>query len=205
MAKKAPDPMAKLALGSRYSEDGIKRRNANLRKRGRLADPGTTVKIVRDEFDGAIQARMDAADGKIEPWLSPDPLKDAVARVPNPNMRRRLLSARVIKRRGMRGWEPVKDKKGDLVKVGDMFLGEMPMERAVKRNAHYQEQGNALIRDAEASHQQTVEKLQKDAAKLGLQVVPLQQGDVVSGAGLAQFTGKPGPTTAIGYEVRRGN
>jgi hypothetical protein len=205
-SKKAPqDPMAALGLPDRYTDEGIERRNAELEEQGRLAD-GPTVKIVRDEFDMALAARNDAADGKLEPWSAPDPLKEANARVPNPKMKRRLLSPRTVARRGMRGWEPVKDSRGDLVKVGDMFLGEMPIEKARQRNAHYQEIGNAQVRDAQASHQTAVERVQKDAAKLGLGVVPLRDNEVVSDAQIAGLTGKKASqATAIGYEVRRGN
>lgn len=199
------DPMAAVALPHRYTNAGIKRRNAKLRKEGRLAK-GPTVKIVRDELDGQMQARKDAADGKIEPWSSPDPLQEAVDRAPhNPNMRRHLLSERVIKRRGMRGWLPVKDAKGDLVKVGDQFLGEMPIAKANQRNRFYQETGNSQVREQEGSHREAVEKLKRDASSLGLSINPLNEGDIVSGSEVTRMTGSPQKSTSIGYEVRRGN
>lgn len=200
------DPMAH-GLPKRYTDAGIRERNDKLRSQGRLKRPGEpAVSIVRDEWDNTIQARMDAADGKLEPWSAPDPMKEACERVPAPGMRRRFLSGKVIQRRGMRGWQPVKDKRGDLVKLGEMFLGEMPEEKAQQRNRYYQEQSRVLVREMDESHESSVEKIVREGKKHGLTV--LRPGEIVQGASAHEFMNLGNPARrkdAIGTQIRRGN
>ena len=51
--------------------------------------------------------------------------------------RGRMLSETTCRLRGMRGWVVVLDAKGNKFMVGNMFLGSMPEERAVRRETHY--------------------------------------------------------------------
>lgn len=197
--------MAELALPERYTDDGIERRNAEISRRQKGAK-ASGVKIVRDEWDAKLEARLDAADDKIEPWSAPDPIQEAIAKAPKAGFRRRLLSERVCDKRGMRGWEPVKDKNGNLVKVGNQFLGEMPEAKARQRTKFYQDQGNEAIRETQTSFQQQVEKITREAKKLGLEV--LQPGETVRGRDTESFlnirTPSPKPAKSIGLDIRQG-
>lgn len=205
-ARAKKDPMADLGLPKRYTDAGIRERNQAVKKRQKGAK-ATGAKVVADKWDKQMQARADACEGKLETWESPDPMREIVNAHPAPGMRRRFLSDSRIKRAGMRGWKPVTGKNGEPVKLGDrMILAEMSEEKAQQRNRHYQEQGNAVVRDIEQSHQHAVEKLIRQADKLGLKV--LKPGEIVSGASSEDFMSLPNParrTDSIGYEVRRGN
>lgn len=181
-------------LPHRYTDEGIAEHDAEVLSSGKAAKGGRIS--VRDGVDLQIDARQAACDDKIPDWEAPDPLSESAALHARPGMRQRFLSDRVIKRRGKRHWEPVKDEKGDLVKVGDVFLAEMPEERAAATRRHYQDESTLLVKDIQESHDEKVRKVSADAKNLGLRV--LTPGEVVSDASF------PDQKTAIGVSVTRG-
>jgi hypothetical protein len=144
----------------------------NIRK-GRT---GAKVEVT-DRFDMQLDAREAAGRGSIEPWDAPEPLKEASDSIPRPGFVRRFLSEMVMKRRGKRGFEVVKDERGDPVKVADMVMAEMPISKAERRNEHYREEGNRAIREAEAHAREQQEKLIRDGNVVGVQ--PLKPGETV--------------------------
>lgn len=186
-----PDPR----LPHRYTDAGIAEHNEQLRAAGKLNE-GPRVTMKADAWDRQLEARNDACDGKLNPWEAPDPLAETVALHAQPGMRYRFLSERVIKRRGMRHWEPVLDANGQMIKVGDVFLARMPEERAISRNNHYQRESSELVTAIQESHDEKVERISREARNLGLRV--LKPGEVVTDSSF------PAHKTAIGVSVTRG-
>ena len=180
------------AIPHRLTDQGITERNASGKK--------SSVRVsVRDRFERQIEAREAAAKEPIEPWSVPDPLQEAVNRVADqrPDMTYRVLSDNVVKRRGMRGWEVCKDKDGQQIKVASMTLAHMPKKLAKRRNDHYREEGNAALRDAEASLEEQHEKVIRDAKAVGLST--LQRPDV-----LRDVTNRE-HVVPVGLRANRGN
>lgn len=110
------------------------------------AEAGTTARVTRDEFTGACQARRDGIrDQGMEPWEAPNPLKDVADRYAQPGMSPKFLSPRRLDKEGTRGFEVVRDKRGDPVKVRDMVLGHMPISKVEARNKFYRDKANAAV------------------------------------------------------------
>jgi len=90
----------------------------------------------------------------------------------------------------------VLDKNGKQAKVGNLFLGRMPVERKEKRNAHYRQLSEDALRDAEEQYAMDQEKLVKDAGVGGL--APLRVGEHV------RDRENPDLATSIGIKTTRG-
>ncbi|MGI9254727.1 MAG: hypothetical protein ACR2J8_13365, partial [Thermomicrobiales bacterium] len=72
--------------------------------------PKAKVQFLRDPLDKAIQERRDFRENEAEPWLAPDPMGDVAKQYTPAGHKPRFLSDSTVTRRGMRGWEPVKDE-----------------------------------------------------------------------------------------------
>lgn len=180
------------AIPHRLTDQGIDEFNA--------AKPRSRVRVrVTDRFDMTIQAREAAAKDLIEPWSTPDPLQEAVDKVADkrPDMQYRALSDNVIKRRGMRGWEPCKDKRGETVKMAGMTLGRMPKELAQKRRDHYRAIGNDALSQAQEALQEQQEKVIRDAKAVG--VSPLRRKDTLRDSRDRERV------ASVGLSLHRGN
>jgi hypothetical protein len=160
----------------------------------REAEGYPRVEFVRDATDKQIFDKRNALD--FDPWAELSPLEAAVESVKEPGMSYKLLSNRACSiLGGTRGYEPVKDENGDLVKVGDMFLGKIPERIAQKRQQRYQEESAAIVRSMQENYADKVERLKHDAKELGLTV--LESGDSVSDR-------RTGRTYETGIVVERG-
>lgn len=157
------------------TDQGLAEKNA--KRVDSAGRPHSGIRITKNEgFDRAIEQRANA----IEPWECSDPLKEAADRYGKPGFRYRGLSDLINKKKTLRGWEPVRDEKGDVVKVGSLILGEMPIERAEKRNKHFRDLGNSE-RDAAAQRLKVdQEKLTHAARSQGFEAGPLRDGDVLT-------------------------
>jgi hypothetical protein len=181
------------AIPHRLTDEGIEEANRTGNKGGPRVE-------VRDRFDRQIQAREAAAEGHLEPWESPDPMQEAIARVadnPHQDMAYRTVSEVVVQRLGMRGWDPCHDEKGKEIRVGDSTLCRMPAAKAAQRNAHYQEQGNQELREAQEVLEERTEKTIRDGQVVG--VAPLRPGTIVR-----SVTDREHAAT-IGLHSHRGN
>lgn len=123
------------------------------------------VHIVRTEWDKTLEQRGDM------PWASSDPFKSAVDAHRQPGFRYRLLSDKVCTKRGMRGWDPIKNENGDLVKVNGMFVGRMPEKMAHQRNEYYRRNGNDALQKAQEQFELDQEKTIRDAGGQGMSVL----------------------------------
>ncbi len=120
-------------LGGAAAETYYSPERIEQRAEGKLqATPG--VEVVKDSWYQDLDAGKNALDDEVE-------------RVREPGFRYRGISPNSRRSGQSRGWEPVQDKDGKAVKVGNLFLGKMPEERAIARNAHYVRQGNEQIQD----------------------------------------------------------
>jgi hypothetical protein len=149
------------------------------------------VKVTSDAWDKTLERKADA-----QVWDSFDPLKEAVDSVREPGKVYRFLSDRVTKRRGTRGWEAV-SKDGAEVKVAGMTLCKMPEAAAEKRNAHYREIGDEMLRETAERYEEDQAKLIRAAKVKGL--APLRAGET-----LADNHAHPGMVTPVGFQTQRG-
>jgi hypothetical protein len=177
------DPMFEHAIPYANTDQG--RYEANFGK----PEP-SGVKVTRDAWDGMLDQRVN------EPWSQHDPLSAEVDRVRKPGTKYRFLSPRVCDKASTRGWQKTLDKDGREVKVGNLFLGEMPVEMAERRNAHYREVGNDDLRKAEENYTLEQERSIRNSGSKGL--APLRRGE------LLQDHRDPEHGASIGFEQTRG-
>jgi hypothetical protein len=182
--KRIPDHLAHL-INFDMTDQGIAHSKATRKT------PEPVVEMLSDAWDKTLARKGDA-----EPWDSFDPLTEAVDRVREPGFTYRALSTRVCDKRSTRGWEKVLDKDGRDVKVGNLFIAKMPIERAEKRNAHYRAISEDAVREAAEQYAVGQEKIVRDAGVGGL--APLRVGDTVSDRE------NPSLSTSIGIDTRRG-
>ena len=101
----------------------------------RAMQPTARTTVVADAFDKRISERRGALMDGIPTWAAPDPMKTLADKHVAPGMRPKFLSPSKCDREGTRGWKPVADENGNLVKLGNMILGEMPEEAVARRKA----------------------------------------------------------------------
>ena len=152
------------------------------------------VTVTGDAWDKGLDRMADS-----EPWDSFNPLSEAVGAVARPGFEYRALSPRVCDKRSLRGWEPVKKENGDLLKVGNLFIGEMPLRKKQRRNDHYRGLSEEAVAQAAANYAADQEKLVRDANVTGL--APLRAGDHVrDSANPDRAIGSVGVSSRRGYE-----
>jgi hypothetical protein len=181
-----------------HTDEGIAKRNEDRVKTG--IEPG------KDALAKAIEKHGDS----IEPWENTDPAKYLTDKYVKPGERPRLLSERMIDHAGTRGFEIVKDKNGDPVKLGNMPLGVMPEEKARKRQKYFEDLSRENIRDAEGDLQVKQERLIRDS---GGEAAPLSPGEAIQGTTAEGYGGKSragevlhAPQSArTGLQSHRGN
>ena len=153
--------------------------------------PLPVVEIVRSEWDALLQQRED------QPWAPRDPLQEAQDKFGKPGFQYRGLSDRVCKKRGMRGWEIVKQANGDPVNINGMILGRMPIESARQRNKYYVREAETQFKNAEENLRIDQERIMRDS-RSGGDFSPLRAGDVI------QDPLNPDNATSIGVTSQRG-
>jgi hypothetical protein len=105
------------------------------------------VSLGADPFDKSLQEkRDDVIDRGYDSYEARDPLREVADQYAVPGMRPKFMSAAKIKDGGNRDYVVVKDAAGDPVKVRGMILGHIPERLARSRNRHYQERGNAQLK-----------------------------------------------------------
>ena len=156
-----------------------------------------------DPFYGKIQMGADAFDKKhFEEPLDDDNLYDEL---PIESLKRehskdgeyslKMMSDRITQRMGgTQGYEAVRDKDGNHVKVGNMTLGRIPAAIAKRRVARAQKRSLNEVKDIQESYNDRVAKLKSDAKGLAGQVI--EPGSSVENRG--------GGTFDMGIHVNRG-
>lgn len=140
------------------------------------ARPGlrACVTVGAEGFEKGLQQMED------EPWMETDPFKEKVNSLEgkHPGKRFKMLSKKLIDKRGTRGWEVLKDAKGDPEAVGGMLVGVMPERTAERRNAKYRAVGNEALESEQEAHQVQQEKIIRDGGRNG--IAPLPAGEVIA-------------------------
>ena len=131
-------------------------------------------------------------DQAMQDWQNPDLLKDAAAPFKRPGFTQRFLGERRCSEAGLRRWQPVKDSKGNLVKVGrNLFLGEMPDTMAAARRAANKATSDAQQKEIGERMQVNQERYVREGG------LPIKPGEILRSGGQA--------VAVEGVHIRRGN
>lgn len=125
----------------------------------RAAQPKAWSSGFSDSFDKLIAERRESLMEGTPTWAAPNPMKELADAHIGPGMSPRFLSPSKCDREGTRGFQVVRNEKGDPVKLGNMVLAQIPEELAQKRRQHYQDQG----RQAQAK---VIDEYQEQSAQL---------------------------------------
>lgn len=174
-------------LPTKYTDAWIEQNRAELEERGLLSPVKISMRTSEDrdpsktpyhpletsgDYDNTIEARQAVIDENLEPWQSPDPMREQAEQHIKPGMRPHYLSPRTVDKRGMRGWETVLTDAGKQIKIGDLFLGQMPERKALQRKEHYRRKTADDLTSVHENQQENIERLVKEAHKHGLAVIP---------------------------------
>jgi hypothetical protein len=153
----------------------------------KAGDKVARVEMVRDEHHKKLDAYA------AQPWdaAGGNPMKEVVDKVREPGFSYKMLSPRVVDRRGLRGFEAVPEAR-----YGNMFVGRMPIEERERRNEHYRREGLDRAEEAAEVYQENQERLVRDGGVRGLG--PLPAGEVLTDAR------DPERAASIGHSRSRG-
>ncbi len=178
-------------IPSGMTDDGIAERNARPNRRPSV---GTVTR--EPSFDKQLD-RMSRAV-----FMGDDPFQEVIARQREADEaggeynRYRVLSDRVVQKKGLREWEPVVNDKGDPVKVAGMTLSRMPTDIALQRDKHYEDLGNEALKEALEDQAQNQEELIHAAKVAG--ITALQPDELITDRG------DPSRAASIGFSRQRG-
>jgi hypothetical protein len=146
----APDPIMRKGLRASIAKFGVDATAKAFRDRI-LRIPQRTVEIELDDV--------------IDPLII-NPMRNVVAKYGplHPGMSFKFLSDRCNDVLGLRGYEVVKDERGDPVKIGTLIMGMIPEYIAQRRMEHFAEEGRAQVRDMEEAY---YDKAQREIAGEG--------------------------------------
>jgi hypothetical protein len=158
------------AIPYQHTDQGIAEESARRKERG-VVTPG--VSVSEDSWEKRLQQLADDKSTGSEPWEQADPIKAAIARVPDPRGKAfHLFGNATFDREGDRGFQPERDAKGNLIRVGNMVLASMDEERARKREEYYKQ---LSIEASETHGPKTLEAYAANG------VTPLRPGERVEG------------------------
>lgn len=156
------------------TDQGRAELNAKLIAEGRVDPSLPRVTVLSSEWDKRLQRMEDGKDG-VDPWDHHDPVEAAKSQVLNPEGKSfHLLGDRTVDRNGLRGFMPERNKRGELIKVGNMVLASVPEEVAKRRERRCM---NRAIENEQSARENTF----ADQARLaGQGVGPLKPSDTVT-------------------------
>ena len=134
-------------LSYAHTDEAIEQRNAGkadtaVHVRGAAGD---RAPVTGADFDRHLEERRDFREDGSELWEAPDLMKELAEKYVAPGMAPKFLSPMQIDKRGLRGYEIVKDSTGQPVKVGRMMLGQMPEAKARARKEHFRKKGSERL------------------------------------------------------------
>ena len=135
-----------------------------------LEIPQRTVEVEADRSDAMIFAK---------------PMEEAVERYGQPGMATKFLSERCIGVLGLRGYELVKDEKGNVVKVGTLMMGQIPERMANARRDHWARESDDAVREAVEQFEDAAARAIRDGGRGGISV--LREGEGVTANAAADF------------------
>jgi hypothetical protein len=181
------DPATQAVITWRMTDQAIDAADAKIDKRF------PRVEFVRDAWDQSV-ARMED-----DQYLLTDPFSDVVnpLKAANPDQDFRLLSDTVVKRRGMRGWQPVRDDKtGDPVRVGGMVVGSMPKPVTERRRARNRALAEEAVEEQTQAYQVNQERFIRDGQRGGIEVLRPDE--------MLQDARNPNRAAVSGFQHQRG-
>jgi hypothetical protein len=122
-----------------------------------------------------IEIEVDTA---IDPLLS-NPMREAVARYGRPGMAVKFLSDRCNQVLGMRGYEVVKDERGDPVRIGTLIMAEIPLDWAERRLQHYADEATSALREQEAAYYESAARQIASEGGKGAGASAIRPGDSI--------------------------
>ena len=143
------------------------------------------VEFLSDPLDKAIAARRDALTDGVPTWFAPDPMGDLAKRYVPEGMSPKFLSPRKVEVEGKRGFEYVRNEKGEPVRLGNLVLGQMPMDKVLQRREHYREMGRKAQAEAVNTFNEQQEQLMRVSDRGSIRSRQDSAGDV----GLESITG----------------
>jgi hypothetical protein len=136
-----------------------------------------------------------------DPLLLGRPMEEAVERYGNPGMAPKFLSDRCISHFGMRGYQIVRDERGDPVKVGTLIMAEIPEWMADRRRRFYAAESARHVSEIETGWIGAAER--DIGERKGFSV--LRPGENVSSSAAGDFSDDPELTrTYLGRERATG-
>lgn len=157
----APDPVMRKGLRQSIAKFG-KEATAKAFQDRILRIPSRTVEV---ELDTAL-----------DPLLM-NPMRAAVERYGSPGMAVKFLSSRCMDVLGMRGYEIVKDERGDPVKIGTLFMGQIPQEWADRRLLHWANESREALAQQEDSFYEAAQREIRSEGGRGLSASVLKPGE----------------------------
>lgn len=125
-------------------------------------------------------------------------LDDCVARYGRRGMSYKFLSQRCCDVLGTRGYQIVKDERGDPVKVGTLMLGEISRVIAERRRDYYARQSAEAIATEVEKYQDEAARLAHNSGHRG--VGPLGPGELIT-ANASETEGLLGATRPAGFSI----
>jgi len=136
-----------------------------------------TAKAFRDRVMAIPTRTVEVEiDEELDPLLV-NPMREAVARYGRPGMAVKFLSDRCMSVLGRRGYEIVKDERGDAVRIGTLYMGEIPQGMADRRIRHFAEMSQSEVNEQEEAFMEQAERTIRDSKTSG--VAPLRQGEMI--------------------------
>jgi hypothetical protein len=184
--KAVPDPIMQKGLRAaiaRFGKDAV----ADAFRDRILKIPQREVEVEADRSDAMIFAQ---------------PLEEAVQRYGTPGMAPKFLSERCIGVLGLRGYQIVKDERGEPVKVGTLIMGQIPLRTAEARQRHYAEESNAAVREAAEQFEDNAARAIREGGTGDISV--LQQGERVHSNAAGDFEDSRLTESYLGRERNTG-
>jgi hypothetical protein len=181
--KAVPNPVMQRGLRAAIAKFGAQAVADAFAKRI-MEIPVRTVEVEADRSDVMIFAQ---------------PMDEAVQMYGSPGMRAKFLSERCIGVLGMRGYQIVRDKNGDPVKVGTLIMGEIPIRMAEARQRHFAQESDDAVREAEEDFENASERAIRDYGGRGASVL---RGDMTASA-TENDESLIGKTRETGFRVER--
>jgi hypothetical protein len=163
----APDPIMQKGLRAAIARFGVASVADAFRKRI-MEIPQRTVEVEADRSDAMIFAQ---------------PMEEAVQRYGQPGMAAKFLSERCIGVLGLRGYELVKDERGEVVKVGTLMMGQIPERMADARRVHWARESDDAVREAAEQFEDSAARAIRDGGRGGISVLRDGEGVNANAAG----------------------
>lgn len=181
-----PDPLLRAGFKRAISQFGVEKVAEAFRDRI-LRIPCRTVEYEVDHGDFEVEG------SKV--------LDEAVARYGRPGMAYKFLSDRCCGVLGKRGYEIVKDEKGDPVRIGQsLMMGEIPLRVAERRRQRQHELATEAVENEVQKYQEEAERLAIASKMAGVR--PLLRDELMT-ANASETEGSVGQQRSAGFSIEK--